>query len=75
MSWQPAVICGLDTDHSGDQGGPVVPGSVANLCVIDPAAGISCVYDIVSGELVRRIDPGGPPGVRCYAPEITAFRA
>ncbi len=38
MSWQPAVICGLDTDHSGDQGGPVVPGSVANLCVIDPAA-------------------------------------
>jgi dihydroorotase len=38
MSWQPAVICGLDTPHGGDQGGPVVPGSVANLCVVDPAA-------------------------------------
>ncbi len=38
MSWQPAVICGLDTDHGGGQGGPVAPGSVANLCVIDPAA-------------------------------------
>jgi dihydroorotase len=38
MSWQPAAICGLDADHGGDQGGPVVPGSVANLCVIDPAA-------------------------------------
>jgi dihydroorotase len=38
LSWQPAVICGLDPDHGGDQGGPVAPGSVANLCVIDPAA-------------------------------------
>jgi len=38
MSWQPASICGLDADHGGNQGGPVVPGSVANLCVVDPAA-------------------------------------
>jgi len=38
LSWQPAVICGLDTGHGGSQGGPVVPGSVANLCVVDPAA-------------------------------------
>ena len=33
LSWQPAAIAGLD-----DQGGPVAPGSVANLCVVDPAA-------------------------------------
>jgi dihydroorotase len=38
MSWQPAAICGLDAAHGGGQGGPVTPGSVANLCVIDPAA-------------------------------------
>jgi dihydroorotase len=38
MSWQPAAICGLDDEHGGSQGGPVLPGSVANLCVVDPAA-------------------------------------
>ncbi len=38
MSWQPAAIAGLDAAHGGNQGGPVAPGSVANLCVIDPAA-------------------------------------
>ena len=38
MSWQPAAICGLDNEHGGSQGGPVLPGSVANLCVTDPAA-------------------------------------
>ncbi len=38
LSWQPAAICGLDAAHGGDQGGPVIPGSVANLCVIDPTA-------------------------------------
>lgn len=32
MSWQPAVIAGLSSTH----GGPVTPGSPANLCVIDP---------------------------------------
>ncbi len=31
LSWRPASIAGL-----GDQGGPVVAGAVANLCVIDP---------------------------------------
>jgi dihydroorotase len=38
LSWQPAAIGRLDPDHGGDQGGPVAPGSVANLCVIDPTA-------------------------------------
>ena len=38
LSWQPAAICRLDRAHGGDQGGPVVPGSVANLCVVDPTA-------------------------------------
>ncbi|HWF22590.1 MAG TPA: dihydroorotase [Acidimicrobiales bacterium] len=32
LSWQPAAIAGL----ADDQGGPIVPGAVANLCVIDP---------------------------------------
>jgi dihydroorotase len=32
LSWQPAAIAGLADDH----GGPIVSGSVANLCVIDP---------------------------------------
>jgi len=34
MSWQPARIAGLASDH----GGPVEPGRPANLCVIDPDA-------------------------------------
>ena len=34
MSWQPAVIAGLDDRH----GGPVAAGAPANLCVIDPEA-------------------------------------
>ena len=38
LSWQPAVIAGLDPDHGGCQGGPIAPGAVANLCVIDPTA-------------------------------------
>ncbi|MGD0312274.1 MAG: dihydroorotase [Acidimicrobiales bacterium] len=38
MSWQPAAICGLDGANGGTQGGPIVPGAVANLCVIDPAS-------------------------------------
>jgi dihydroorotase len=32
LTWQPAAIAGLADDH----GGPIVSGSVANLCVIDP---------------------------------------
>jgi dihydroorotase len=32
LSWQPAAIAGL----ADDQGGPIVSGAVANLCVIDP---------------------------------------
>jgi dihydroorotase len=38
MSWQPAAIAGLDAAHGGQQGGPIIPGAPANLCVIDPSA-------------------------------------
>jgi dihydroorotase len=38
LSWQPAAICGLDAAHGGEQGGPVAPGAVANICVVDPEA-------------------------------------
>jgi len=38
MSWQPAVIAGLDPGHGGVQGGPIAPGAPANLCVVDPGA-------------------------------------
>jgi dihydroorotase len=31
MSWQPAAIAGL----TGEHGGPITPGSPANLCVLD----------------------------------------
>jgi dihydroorotase len=34
MSWQPAAIAGLDGVH----GGPIAPGAIANLCVVDPNA-------------------------------------
>ena len=34
LSWRPARIAGLSSNH----GGPVAPGAAANLCVIDPAA-------------------------------------
>ncbi len=38
LSWQPAAICGLDRPHGGGHGGPVDPGSAANLCIIDPTS-------------------------------------
>jgi dihydroorotase len=38
MSWQPAAIAGLDATRGGEQGGPIIPGAAANLCVIDPSA-------------------------------------
>jgi dihydroorotase len=34
MSWRPAAIAGVESEH----GGPIEPGRPANLCVIDPAA-------------------------------------
>ncbi len=34
LSWRPAQIAGLSTEH----GGPVAAGSSANLCVIDPGS-------------------------------------
>ncbi len=36
LSWKPARIAGLDGAHGGDQGGPLVPGAAANVCVVDP---------------------------------------
>ncbi len=38
LSWQPARIAGLHPDQGGEQGGPVVAGAAANLCVLDPGA-------------------------------------
>jgi dihydroorotase len=38
LSWQPAAIAGLDVAHGGGQGGPLVPGAAANLCVLDLSA-------------------------------------
>ena len=38
MSWQPAAIAGLDAARGRGQGGPVVRGATANLCVLDPSA-------------------------------------
>jgi dihydroorotase len=38
LSWQPAALVGLDPIGGGGQGGPIVPGAPANLCVIDPTA-------------------------------------
>lgn len=38
LSWQPAAIARLDQANGGDQGGPIVAGGPANLCVLDPHA-------------------------------------
>jgi dihydroorotase len=38
LSWQPAAIAGLDLAAGGSQGGPIGPGAVANLCVVDLTA-------------------------------------
>jgi dihydroorotase len=38
LSWQPAAVAGLDAASGGCQGGPVVAGGPANLCVVDPTA-------------------------------------
>ncbi|MGP0108992.1 MAG: dihydroorotase [Acidimicrobiales bacterium] len=38
LSWQPAALVGLDPTGGGGQGGPIVAGAQANLCVIDPTA-------------------------------------
>lgn len=37
LSWRPARIAGLAVDQGGDQGGPIVPGAPAHLCVFDPS--------------------------------------
>jgi dihydroorotase len=36
LSWRPAAIAGMAVHQGGDQGGPIVVGGPANLCVIDP---------------------------------------
>lgn len=38
LSWQPARIAALDGAPAGGQGGPLVEGAPAHLCVVDPAA-------------------------------------
>lgn len=38
LSWGPARIAGIALDQGGDQGGPLVAGGPANICVIDPGA-------------------------------------
>jgi dihydroorotase len=55
LSWQPAAIAGLlETDRRPEgvspHGGPVVPGAVANLCVVDPTA----TWRLEVGQLASR---------------------
>lgn len=38
LSWGPARIAGIALDQGGDQGGPLLAGGPANICVIDPGA-------------------------------------
>lgn len=38
LSWRAARVAGLGVGQGGDQGGPIVPGAPAQLCVLDPAA-------------------------------------
>jgi dihydroorotase len=45
LSWRPAAIAGLR-----DHGGPIEPGAVANLCVIDPALR----WEVEPGRLASR---------------------
>ncbi|HAM02843.1 MAG TPA: dihydroorotase, partial [Acidimicrobiaceae bacterium] len=50
MSWRPARLAGMAAQDGGDQGGPVGPGSPANLCVFDPAA----QWEVDSAKLASR---------------------
>lgn len=36
MSWRPARIAQMGVSQGGEQGGPITPGSPANICVFDP---------------------------------------
>jgi dihydroorotase len=36
LCWRPAAVAGLAPGQGGDQGGPIIPGAAANLCVYDP---------------------------------------
>jgi len=38
LSWRPARVAGIALDQGGDQGGPIAPGSPANICVVDATA-------------------------------------
>ena len=51
MSWQPAAIAGIDDS----QGGPIMPGVPANLCVIDPNVGWT-----VSGTAMASLSSNTP---------------
>ncbi|MGO9197693.1 MAG: dihydroorotase [Acidimicrobiales bacterium] len=50
FSWRPARIARLDPASGGRQGGPVEPGSAANLVVFDPAA----EWSVDPGRLASR---------------------
>jgi dihydroorotase len=50
LSWQPAKIARLDPANGGDQGGPIVAGGTANLCVVDPNA----TWTVDTSELASR---------------------
>jgi len=55
LSWRPAAIAGLTAaDRRGGghtpQGQPVAPGTVANLCVVDPTA----TFEVDPGRLASR---------------------
>lgn len=50
MSFGPARIAGIAFDQGGDQGGPIVAGAPANLCVIDPAL----TWTVDAGRLSSR---------------------
>jgi dihydroorotase len=50
LAWRPAAIAGLDVAGGGDQGGPIVPGAPANLCVLDPAL----VWEVDPARLASR---------------------
>jgi dihydroorotase len=50
LSWQPAAVAGLDRAGGGTHGGPIAPGEVANLCVVDTAT----TWTVDPGALASR---------------------
>jgi dihydroorotase len=71
LSWQPAAICHLDPAHGGGHGGPVAPGTAANLCVIDPTS----TWTVDPSDLASR-SRNSPYGGRTLTGQVrhTVFR-